>query len=92
MVPMSRVGPKGQVVLPKAVRDALGITAGDRVLFTLEDNRVVMTPVGVRTVSELRGILRVDRPVDLKAARQGYQDYLVDRFKEERVDAECDPR
>jgi AbrB family looped-hinge helix DNA binding protein len=36
----SRVGPKGQVVIPKAMREQLGIVAGDEVDFALEDGGV----------------------------------------------------
>jgi antitoxin PrlF len=36
----SRVGPKGQVVIPKAMRERLGIAPGDEVDFTLEDGAV----------------------------------------------------
>jgi AbrB family looped-hinge helix DNA binding protein len=32
----SRVGPKGQVVIPKAMRERLGIIPGDEVEFALE--------------------------------------------------------
>lgn len=42
---MSRVGPKGQVVLPKSVREALGISPGDRVVFSVEQGRAVLIPV-----------------------------------------------
>jgi len=36
---------KGQVTLPKAVRDALGIRAGDEVLFRVHRNRAVLAKV-----------------------------------------------
>ncbi len=33
---------KGQVTVPKAVRDALGLKAGDDVIFRVEGNRAVL--------------------------------------------------
>ena len=33
---------KGQVTVPKVVRDALGLEDGDQVLFRVEGNRVVL--------------------------------------------------
>lgn len=36
---------KGQVTLPKAVRDALGIRAGDEVLFRVHKDRAVLAKV-----------------------------------------------
>ena len=42
------VGPKGQVVIPKALRDKLGIGPGDEVEFWEEDDRVVITRVRSR--------------------------------------------
>ncbi|HEX6254960.1 MAG TPA: AbrB/MazE/SpoVT family DNA-binding domain-containing protein [Euzebyales bacterium] len=38
----ARMSSKGQVTVPKAVRDALGIKAGDEVVFRVEGNRAVL--------------------------------------------------
>jgi AbrB family looped-hinge helix DNA binding protein len=38
----AKVTSKGQVTLPKAVRDALGITEGDEVVFRVEGRRAVL--------------------------------------------------
>ncbi|GAB1390705.1 MAG: hypothetical protein AMXMBFR78_26920 [Rubrivivax sp.] len=36
---------KGQVVLPKRVRDALRLAAGQRMTIVIEDRRIVLEPV-----------------------------------------------
>lgn len=38
----ARVTSKGQITLPKAVRDALGIREGDEVVFRVEGSRAVL--------------------------------------------------
>lgn len=38
----AKVTSKGQVTVPKAVRDALGIKEGDEIVFRVEGHRVVL--------------------------------------------------
>jgi antitoxin PrlF len=38
----AKVTSKGQVTVPKVVRDALGIAAGDEVVFRVEGNRAML--------------------------------------------------
>jgi AbrB family looped-hinge helix DNA binding protein len=38
----ARVTSKGQITIPKAVRDALGISEGDEVVFRVEQHRAVL--------------------------------------------------
>lgn len=50
-----RVGPKGQVVIPKQLRDELGIEPGDEVSFWRHEDHVALRRVGQRP---LRGRFR----------------------------------
>jgi antitoxin PrlF len=57
----SKITSKGQVTVPKAIRDALGVGPGDRLAFRIEeDGRVLVEPetVDLRT---LRGVLKPRR-------------------------------
>jgi len=51
-----RVGPKGQVVIPKAIRDELGIRPGDQVTVT-RDGRGVRI-VAAAALEDLRGAFK----------------------------------
>lgn len=48
-----KVGPKGQVVIPKELREALGIRPGDEVTFSQEADHLVVHPC--RRLRPLRG-------------------------------------
>ncbi|MGH3909090.1 MAG: AbrB/MazE/SpoVT family DNA-binding domain-containing protein [Pseudonocardiaceae bacterium] len=49
----SRVGTKGQVVIPQQLRRQLGISPGDEVKFWRDGDHLAIRPVGIR--SPLRG-------------------------------------
>jgi AbrB family looped-hinge helix DNA binding protein len=49
-----KVGPKGQVVIPKKFRDELGLEPGDEVVVSLSENGVLIQPV--HTTQSLRGM------------------------------------
>lgn len=46
MTETSRVGEKGQAVIPKPIRDAVGIAPGDLLTFRVEGNKVVAEKAG----------------------------------------------
>jgi len=49
-----KVGPKGQVVIPKKLRDELGIEPGDEVVVSLSESGVLIQ--SVHTTQSLRGM------------------------------------
>jgi AbrB family looped-hinge helix DNA binding protein len=50
------VSTKGQLVIPSAIRDALDIRPGTRVVMIQEENRIILQPVNERFLKETRGI------------------------------------
>ena len=73
---------KGQITIPKEVREHLGVDAGDRLNFeTREDGTVVVTPM-TRHVRELAGLLRrpQQRRVSLGAMNRGIADRMRAKF------------
>ena len=66
-MPTATLTTKGQVTIPKEVREHLGVETGDRLSFVVqEDGTVVVKPI-TRHVRELGGLLRRpgQRPVSV---------------------------
>ena len=63
---LAKITTKGQITLPKKIRDHLHVKAGDQLDFAVDDQGVVsITPI-VATVKALKGILpKPNRPVSL---------------------------
>ena len=53
---------KGQVVIPKPIRDRLGIKVGSRLWVQVKDGRVVMKPMSADPIEALCGILKRSGP------------------------------
>jgi AbrB family looped-hinge helix DNA binding protein len=86
-----KVGVKGQVVIPKAIRDRIGIRAGDEVAFDSDDREVRIRRVGDvdadrgERVRALRGIWADDDTgTDALLSERRKERELEERRAEER--------
>ena len=60
-MPVSTLTSKGQITLPKAIRERLRLEAGDRLEFRTDaEGRVFLEPLGL-DIREVRGLLRSPR-------------------------------
>jgi antitoxin PrlF len=68
-MPTATVTTKGQITIPKAVRDMLRIVPGDQVDFSVNDRGDVVVRGVTLDVANLRGILKRPRkaPVSVEA-------------------------
>ena len=66
-MPTATLTTKGQVTIPKEVREHLGIDTGDRLSFVVQEDGSVMVKPLTRHVRELAGLLRRpgQRPVPI---------------------------
>lgn len=73
-----KVSSKGQITLPKAIRDALDIQPGDSIAITQVDDHVELRPVRT-TLFDMVGIMSVDRPIDFQLLREETKQYVTEK-------------
>ncbi len=77
----SRITSKGQVTIPKKIRDDLNIKTGDVIQFVKKREDIVIKPV--KTLLDLKGVIKTDRkPEDWDSARDQAKKYVVKKVME----------
>ena len=70
---------KGQIIIPKEIRDSLGIKPGKEVSVTLVEDHVEIRPLPEDPIEFLTGIFK-DHPVSMSA------DLLKERKNDDKID------
>ena len=62
---------KGQITIPKEVRDALGVEPGDRVEFVAQEKGVYRVVAATRDVKHLKGVIaKAAKPITIEAMKR----------------------
>ena len=69
---------KGQIVIPKDIREKLGITPGKRLLFRVIENHAEITPLPDDPIKEMRGILRGGKSMAKALLKERQKDNQID--------------
>jgi len=56
-----KLSSKGQTTIPKSVRDHLGLEPGDRLIFIIREGEVILQPLKVPSLLDLRGSVKPRR-------------------------------
>jgi antitoxin PrlF len=85
-MPEATVTTKGQVTIPKAVREHLKLETGARLDFVIEDDGTVVLKPVTRHVHELAGLLHRPgrQPVSVDEMNESIRTHLRKRFRRRR--------
>ncbi|NOX62686.1 MAG: AbrB/MazE/SpoVT family DNA-binding domain-containing protein [Chloroflexi bacterium] len=68
-MPIAKIGQRGQMTIPRKVREWMNLSEGDRVFLVRNGNQIRMHPAK-RTLLDLRGAIKVPGPQDFTEIRR----------------------
>jgi antitoxin PrlF len=78
---LAKVTTKGQVTIPKGIRDAFGIRPNDKVDFEREGKKIVLMPL--KTLKDLRGAVKPKRKMHIADEKKTAKAAVAKRGMEE---------
>jgi antitoxin PrlF len=77
-MPIVKTSSKGQVVIPKKIREALGIAPGQKVLFRLVEQHAQITALPDDPIKALRGVLKGGPSLARELTEERKRDNAID--------------
>ena len=80
-----KVGPRGQITIPKNLRESLGIKPGDNVAIVQDGNFLKLQPV-TKTLYDLAGSIKTKKPLDWDEIQEIVKQNVATRIMESMED------
>jgi len=71
----STITQKGQVAIPKSIRDYFKLKKSDKLYFSIENNKIVAEPVP--TISDMFGIIKAKKPLSKKEMKRVIREAVI---------------
>jgi antitoxin PrlF len=86
-VSAATISSKGQITIPKQIRDGMGLRRGDQVVFVLEEGRIFLYPVQSKGFEPLRGVwggraINPGKEIEREAARTHVVERVLTRSRD----------
>lgn len=75
---ISSITQKGQVAIPKSIRDYFKLNPFDKVRFTIENNKIVAEPV--LSIKEMRGFIKTKKSLTKKQMKKTIQEAVLQKY------------
>ena len=69
---------KGQVAIPKPIRDFFELKPSDKLYFEVKDNSIVARPVS--SIEDMRGIVRTKRKISKKQYKKTIRESVLKKY------------
>jgi AbrB family looped-hinge helix DNA binding protein len=77
-MPIVKTSSKGQIVIPKEIREKLGVTPGEKVMLRIVGKHAEITPIPDDSIKAMRGII--------KGGKSMAKELLAERKKDNKID------
>jgi len=80
-MPIVKTSSKGQIVIPKEIREKLGINPGRKLLLRVVDQHAEIVPLPEEPVKALRGTLKSDTSLAAELLEERKKDDAIDEMR-----------
>ena len=76
---VTTISQKGQIVVPKEIRDKLKIKPADRLKVTIKEKNILIERLS--PLDDVVGMFKVDKPITKKDIKTAYATHASEKFK-----------
>jgi len=76
---ISTLTQKGQVAIPKSIRDYFHLKPHDKVHFEVQDEKIVATPAP--TIDEMFGLFKTSKRITKKEMKKAIRESVLEKFE-----------